>query len=488
MLFRSLNAGGTLTDTFTISTLDGVSQLITITITGANDIPVIAGVSNAAVSEDAAPVLTASGLLTISDVDAGQSSFVARNNVVGVYGTFNVDASGNWTYAASNSAAAVQRLGNGDALQDVFSVTSVDGTAGQQVTVTINGVNDAPEATNAAVLTTDTANRVFHVADFGYSDIEGTPLASVRVVSLPGSGTLTLAGSPVTVNQQIAAADLDAGKLQFVPQQGNGVKINTSFAFQVSDGAAFSTAHTVAIAVDSLLAQGPALSVAPAVTTTTVTDAVAVVFTSATSSTVQATNKTAVLAAVDDLTPGRKSPLASTDEGGTSRALVLQNTQPVSGTVVSVQGFDDAALRRTVNVPAIGPVLLQAPGPVAGPTTLLTATIDRPVDAATSARVASAVTNATFTNELNRVRDGVKEQETLEQNVMVSSVTAGTGLSVLYLAWLLRGSVLLSTMLTSLPAWRFVDPLPVMGSLGDEEDEDGESIESIVADSGGNTA
>jgi hypothetical protein len=47
-----------------------------------------------------------------------------------------------------------------------------------------------------------------------------------------------------------------------------------------------------------------------------------------------------------------------------------------------------------------------------------------------------------------------------------------------------RSGVLLSTALSSLPAWRMVDPLPVLARVDDDEaDADGESLQSMLADS-----
>ena len=40
---QALNVGQTLTDTFTVTTIDGTQQLVTITINGANDAAVITG-------------------------------------------------------------------------------------------------------------------------------------------------------------------------------------------------------------------------------------------------------------------------------------------------------------------------------------------------------------------------------------------------------------------------------------------------------------
>ena len=48
---QALNAGQTLTDTFTATTVDGTAQLVTITIDGANDAAVISGVASGSVTE-----------------------------------------------------------------------------------------------------------------------------------------------------------------------------------------------------------------------------------------------------------------------------------------------------------------------------------------------------------------------------------------------------------------------------------------------------
>ena len=43
---QALNAGQTLTDTFTVTTVDGTAQVVTITINGANDAAVISGTTS----------------------------------------------------------------------------------------------------------------------------------------------------------------------------------------------------------------------------------------------------------------------------------------------------------------------------------------------------------------------------------------------------------------------------------------------------------
>src|SRR5207248_8190396 len=62
---QALNLGGTLTDTFTVTTVDGTATLVTITITGANDAAVISGTATGSVIEAGATpgTPTASGTL-----------------------------------------------------------------------------------------------------------------------------------------------------------------------------------------------------------------------------------------------------------------------------------------------------------------------------------------------------------------------------------------------------------------------------------------
>ena len=146
----ALNVGDSLSDSFTVLSDDGTAQLVSVTITGTNDMPLISGVSTGSVQEDTNIVggqLTTSGTLTISDADAGQSSFQAQPTVAGSYGSFTLAASGNWTYSVNNSLAAIQALQTGQLLTDSFTAVSLDGSASQLVEVSIHGLNDVTPLT-----------------------------------------------------------------------------------------------------------------------------------------------------------------------------------------------------------------------------------------------------------------------------------------------------------------------------------------------------
>ena len=139
-------SGTNYTDTLTVKSYDGTSQVITVTIAGANDVPTISGTSTGSVTEDSSTAAT--GSLTISDSDTGESIFAtpATANLSGSYGTFTF-SSGAWTYTLDSTKSAVQALASGSTLTDTLTVYSTDGTASQTITATVNGANDVPTIT-----------------------------------------------------------------------------------------------------------------------------------------------------------------------------------------------------------------------------------------------------------------------------------------------------------------------------------------------------
>lgn len=92
----------------------------------------------------------------------------------------------------------------------------------------------------------------------------------------------------------------------------------------------------------------------------------------------------------------------------------------------------------------------------------------------------SLLENSLFVNGLDDVRLNLQQHETSDQMLIGSSIMATTSLSVGYVIWLIRGSVLLSSLLSSLPAWRIIDPLPVLAGALHENDEDDESLQSML--------
>ena len=78
------------------------------------------------------------------------------------------------------------------------------------------------------------------------------------------------------------------------------------------------------------------------------------------------------------------------------------------------------------------------------------------------------------------LRESLRQEQQSTALTVGSSVAMTSGFSVGYVVWLLRGGVLASTVLSSLPAWQFLDPLPVLARVGSDDDEDEESLDSII--------
>jgi len=90
-----------------------------------------------------------------------------------------------------------------------------------------------------------------------------------------------------------------------------------------------------------------------------------------------------------------------------------------------------------------------------------------------------------FLKGLDDVRDELNNVSAAEKTYVASSIAATTGLSIGYVIWLLRSGVLLTALLSSVPAWQFVNPLLVLGSPAKkkrkkgQEDLEDDSLESM---------
>ena len=215
---QALNVGQTLTDTFTVTTVDGTQQLVTITITGTNDAAVISGdfietvVEAGGVDNGTPGTLTATGDLNSTDVDDNNPSDAwtavgtATASTKG-YGTYTLTAAGLWTYTLDNSNADVQARNVGEILSDTFTVTTVDGTS-KVVIIIISGTNDAAvisgvtsgSVVEAGGVDNGTPGTPTATGDLNFTDVDD-PNDAWEVVSFPtvsasgyGSYTLTAAG------------------------------------------------------------------------------------------------------------------------------------------------------------------------------------------------------------------------------------------------------------------------------------------------------
>ena len=109
--------------------------------------------------------------------------------------------------------------------------------------------NNLPYASNEYVATDEDTAYVFGATDFGFSDFDpDDTLVSVRIVTLPEKGLLTLVTTTVTSEQSdtttetvpsdesISRTDIDARRLRFTPAANAHGFGYASFTFRVNDG------------------------------------------------------------------------------------------------------------------------------------------------------------------------------------------------------------------------------------------------------------
>ena len=89
-----------------------------------------------------------------------------------------------------------------------------------------------PKASDTTVTAREDTRYVFSVADFMFS---GFTLVSVKVTELPTLGSLELNGVPVTANQSVPKADIEAGRLTFMPEANGRGTGYARFRFRVHD-------------------------------------------------------------------------------------------------------------------------------------------------------------------------------------------------------------------------------------------------------------
>ena len=106
------------------------------------------------------------------------------------------------------------------------------------------GVNNPPTAMDSTVATSENTDHTFIAAEFSYADIDGDPLASVKITGLPaaGTGTLSLDGTAIAsgdLPKTVTANQLATSKLKYTPPTDQvGAP---SFTFKVNDGMADSS-------------------------------------------------------------------------------------------------------------------------------------------------------------------------------------------------------------------------------------------------------
>ena len=189
---QNLAAGATIVDTITVSSVDGTTHDINITITGTNDAPV-AGNDVAVVNEGGSVLID----LAANDSDIDDAIDLNSVTIVGAPANGNLVINGDGTVTYTHNGS--------ETLSDSFTYTISDVSGGisntASVNITVMPVNDAPVAGDDAA-TVDEGNSV--LIDLAANDTDADnaiDLNSITIVAAPVNGTLVVNGDgTVTYN------------------------------------------------------------------------------------------------------------------------------------------------------------------------------------------------------------------------------------------------------------------------------------------------
>ncbi|MEO8409824.1 MAG: Ig-like domain-containing protein, partial [Propionivibrio sp.] len=235
------------------------SGTTTVNITSVNDAPVRSAgtLADLVVAEDTAA--TSLGLTALAYTPASGGAEAAQTltytvTAVPLAALGNITLADGSTVVTVNTSYTLTELrgmkflaaanANGGPLAFSWKVVDSGGTANggidilnESLTITVTSVNDAPSGTSDQFTSPEDQPRIFIAGDFGFVDPDvGDTLDGVRIDTLPGGGTLSLSGTPLTVaGTVVSRADIDAGRLIFTPGADENGSPYTTFTFSVRD-------------------------------------------------------------------------------------------------------------------------------------------------------------------------------------------------------------------------------------------------------------
>jgi Bacterial Ig domain len=447
------------------------TQAFSITVTNINDAPT-AGADAYSLAEDTTLTVSVGSGVLANDGDEDGNPITPALVSGPSNGTLTLNADGSFLYVPKanffGTDSFVYRVSDG-------ALSSANAT----VTLTVTGVQDAPTSADGSVNTDEGVTYAFTLADFNYNDVDGDPLDHIEITSLPAVGTLLLNGNPVAVNDVITRAEIAAGSLTYAPPTSVSGPLAEQFGFRVHDGTQYQAGgQFMTVGVAPLPAAPP-----PPPPPSGGGGSTPPPSTGGSSGSGSGSSGGSGTGGGGD--GGEPAPAAGGhgSSGGESAAAAPATEAPAQEPA-KVQSTEGTA---TITPPSVsdssmtvraGGVSVSSNGIGLGTPAVSEAT--KHEKAAEEAAVA-AITAPEFKQDLDKLRQESKENATGETKVAGTVFAASTSLSVGYVIWLLRGGVLLSSLLSSLPAWRLVDPLPVLARLSDgSDDEDDDSLEDLV--------
>jgi VCBS repeat-containing protein len=440
------------------------TQGFTLTVNNVNNAPT-AGNASFSTLEDT-PL---SGLLPpATDIDGDPVTY--GPNTPASHGVAVVNASGGYTYTPNANYAG----------SDSFAFTIVDGSGGSNtyvVTLNVTPINDAPVLSTNLPSIEPGQTHVIATSELQATDPDNTATQLNYVLtSAPANGTLTLNGLALVLNNTFTQADVDSGRISYT--NTNTASTSDAFAVSVTDTQGAATPNTPIVFLINQPVAPPVDAGAPVAPLPA------------------PTLPPAEVAPELPATPPAAEPDAPASEAAPELAPIPLATTPADEQSAGNEAGPVSAAGRSASAPAgahmmqsayLQTISLTLPKAGSESATPLLSSLVRALDAIstdTHAMEALQVSlgNNSFQQQLNSLQNDINHQLHLDKTTVASSLVVSTGLSVGYVLWLVRGGVLLSSLLSTLPAWRLIDPLPILGYLdrGKRGSDEDDSLEGML--------
>ena len=432
---------------------------LTLNIAPVNDAPTLLANTGATFNEGATGVLLA-GQLALADVDntAAQLSFTLR--ALPANGSLQLNGAAlalgaSFTQADLNAGLITYVHDGSETLTDSFGVDFTDGALGGTsvvFSIAINPINDAPVLTSAQIVVQQGAMTVLDPALIAASDPD-SPLASLSfIVGSVTAGYFDHAANPGVAITSFTPGELAAGQIRFIH---DGSDAAPAIDLSVSDGSAASPAQRPAVTFVPL----PTKPQTQPNSTTPVTPESPAADPLPTETVADEATDTPSDTATD--TPSDTPATALADDFGTD--INGDSGRPAADgsgqSVAQIQRrlLGSPALRHTgfaTTIPRSVPV-------VSNNDVTEGALVNALRSQWLALREAGSLNGHESVGGIGGVTDG--DDRGAATVATVSVQLAGVAFSVGLIWWVSRLGSLVGTLIASTPAWKQVDPLPVLG-------------------------
>jgi uncharacterized delta-60 repeat protein len=210
-------------------TAEAVSSVATVAVASANSEPIARDTPVSAIEDT-----LLSGRFLAVDPDGDTLSYRIVQGPE--HGTVSLSSDGSFLYRPASNFNGL----------DSFQYMASDGQLeSNEATVSLNvqAVNDAPLGTGKTWTISEDTSLVLSPEVFGFRDVDAADsLQAVRFTIIASKGNILLNGEAVTVGQEIAVSELQAGHLVYTPLANGFGAPYVNLRFQVSDGQEFSRA------------------------------------------------------------------------------------------------------------------------------------------------------------------------------------------------------------------------------------------------------